>query len=108
MDLDKFIQNNTPKKKISIFDEYVDDINKLLDLNYSQKQVIEYLKSKCKSKAGLSEQNLSSYLKKSKNKITKKDKNINTDKFKDSIIEDGEKKPIDFFANLKGNKDNKD
>ena len=27
MDLDKFIQNNTPKKKISIFDEYVDDIN---------------------------------------------------------------------------------
>ena len=73
MDLDKFIQNNTPKKKISIFDEYVEDINKLLELNYSQKQVIEYLKSKCKSKAGLSEQNLSSYLKKSKNKITKKD-----------------------------------
>jgi len=103
MDLDKFIQNNTPKKKISIFDEYVEDINKLLELNYSQKQVIEYLKSKCKSKAGLSEQNLSSYLKKSKNKITKKNKNINTDKFKDSTKEDGEKKPIDFFANLKGN-----
>lgn len=71
MDLDKFIQNNTPKKKISIFDEYVEDINKLLELNYSQKQVIEYLKSKCKSKAGLSEQNLSSYLKKSKTKIAK-------------------------------------
>ena len=46
MDLDKFIQNNTPKKKISIFDEYVEDINKLLELNYSQKQVIEYLKTK--------------------------------------------------------------
>ena len=45
--------------------------------DYSQKQVIEYLKSKCKSKAGLSEQNLSSYLKKSKNKITKKYKNLN-------------------------------
>ena len=29
MDLDKFIQNNTPKKKISIFDEYVEDINNL-------------------------------------------------------------------------------
>ena len=104
MELEKFIQNNTPKKKISIFDEYVEDINKLLELNYSQKQVIEYLKSKCKSKAGLSEQNLSSYLKKSKNKITKKDKNINIDNSKDLIIEDGQKKPIDFFVNLKGNK----
>ena len=101
MDLEKFIQNNTPKKKISIFDEYVDDINKLLELNYSQKQVIEYLKSKCKSKAGLSEQNLSSYLKKSKNKITKKDKNINIDKYKDLTKDNSEKKPIDIFANLK-------
>ena len=103
MNINDFISNNKPRSKISIFDEHLEDINKLLELNYSQKQVIEYLKSKCKSKAGLSEQNLSSYLKKSKNKITKKNKNINTDKFKDSTIEDGEKKPIDFFANLKGN-----
>ena len=44
-----------------------------------------------------------SLLKKYEYSVTKKDKNINTDKFKDSIIEDGEKKPIDFFANLKGN-----
>ena len=34
--------------------------------------------------------------------VTKKDKNINIDNSKDLIIEDGEKKPIDFFANLKG------
>ena len=104
MNINDFISKNKPRSKKSIFDDHLEDINKLLDLDYSQKQVIEYLQSKCKSKVGLSEQNLSSYLKKSKNKITKKDKNINTDKFKDSIIEDGEKKPIDFFANLKGNK----
>ena len=97
MNINDFISNNKPRSKKSIFDEHLEDISKLLDLDYSQKQVIEYLKSKCKSKAGLSEQNLSSYLKKSKNK------NINTDKFKDSTKEDGEKKPIDFFANLKGN-----
>ncbi|PRM87512.1 hypothetical protein CJ671_09970 [Aliarcobacter cryaerophilus] len=104
MNINDFISNNKPRSKKSIFDEHLEDINKLLDLDYSQKQVIEYLKSKCKSKAGLSEQNLSSYLKKSKTKITKKDKNINIDNSKDLIIEDGQKKPIDFFANLKGNK----
>ena len=97
MNINDFISNNKPRSKKSIFDEHLEDINKLLDLDYSQKQVIEYLKSKCKSKAGLSEQNLSSYLKKSKNKITKKDKNINTDKFKDSIIEDGEKNLLTFL-----------
>ena len=105
MNINDFISNNKPRSKKSIFDEHLEDINKLLDLDYSQKQVIEYLKSKCKSKAGLSEQNLSSYLKKSKTKITKKDKNINIDQSKDLIIEAGEKKSIDFFANLKGNKD---
>ena len=98
MNINDFISNNKPRSKKSIFDEHLEDINKLLDLDYSQKQVIEYLKSKCKSKAGLSEQNLSSYLKKSKNK------NINIDQSKDLTKEDGEKKPIDFFANLKGNK----
>lgn len=97
MNINDFISNNKPRSKKSIFDEHLEDINKLLDLDYSQKQVIEYLKSKCKSKAGLSEQNLSSYLKKSKNK------NINIDQSKDLTKEDGEKKPIDFFANLKGN-----
>ena len=71
MNINDFISNNKPRSKKSIFDEHLEDINKLLDLDYSQKQVIEYLKSKCKSKAGLSEQNLSSYLKKSKTKIAK-------------------------------------
>ena len=85
MNINDFISNNKPRSKKSIFDEHLEDINKLLDLDYSQKQVIEYLKSKCKSKAGLSEQNLSSYLKKSKTKITKKDKNINIDNSKDLI-----------------------
>ncbi|MDK2047763.1 hypothetical protein [Aliarcobacter butzleri] len=101
MDLDKFIENNTPKKKISIFDEYVEDINKLLELNYSQKQVIEYLKTKCKNKTGLTESNLSRYLKKPKKQNIKEVKNINIDKSKQLKKDDTEKKPIDIFANLK-------
>jgi type II secretory pathway component PulL len=101
MDLDKFIENNTPKKKISIFDEYVEDINKLLELNYSQKQVIEYLKTKCKNKTGLTESNLSRYLKKPKKQNVKEVKNIDIDKSKNSIKDKIEKKPIDIFANLK-------
>ncbi len=101
MDLDKFIQNNTPKKKISIFDEYVEDINKLLELNYSQKQVIEYLKTKCKNKTGLTESNLSRYLKKPKKQNVREVKNIVTDKPKDLTKDKNEKKPIDIFANLK-------
>ena len=101
MDLDKFIQNNTPKKKISIFDEYVDDINKLLELNYSQKQVIEYLKTKSKNKTGLTESNLSRYLKKPKKQNIKEVKNIDNNESKDSTKDNSEKKPIDIFANLK-------
>ena len=93
MDLEKFIQNNIPKKKISIFDDYVEDINKLLELNYSQKQVIEYLKTKCKNKTGLTESNLSRYLKKPKKQ--------NVNESKNSMKEKIEKKPIDIFANLK-------
>ena len=101
MDLDKFIQNNTPKKKISIFDEYVEDINKLLELNYSQKQVIEYLKTKCKNKNGLTESNLSRYLKKPKKQNVIEVKNIVIDKPKDLTKDKTEKKSIDIFANLK-------
>ena len=101
MDLDKFIQNNTPKKKISIFDEYVDDINKLLELNYSQKQVIEYLKTKCKNKTGLTESNLSRYLKKPKKQNVREVKSIDKNESKNSMKENIEKKPIDIFANLK-------
>ena len=101
MNLEKFIQNNTPKKKISIFDEYVEDINKLLELNYSQKQVIEYLKTKCKNKTGLTESNLSRYLKKPKKQNVKEVKNITTNELKNSMKDKIEKKPIDIFANLK-------
>ena len=101
MDLDKFIQNNTPKKKISIFDEYVEYINKLLELNYSQKQVIEYLKTKCKNKTGLTESNLSRYLKKPKKQNVIEVKNIVIDKPKDLTKDKTEKKSIDIFANLK-------
>ncbi|RZV14510.1 hypothetical protein D3M61_04530 [Aliarcobacter butzleri] len=101
MNIDDFIQNNLPKKKTSVFDEHIDDINKLLKLNYSQKQVIEYLKSKCKNKTGLSEQNLSFYLRKSKNKIIQEIKNTDKEKSKNVIKENIDKKPIDIFANLK-------
>lgn len=101
MDLDKFIQNNTPKKKISIFDEYVEDINKLLELNYSQKQVIEYLKTKCKNKTGLTESNLSRYLKKPKKQNIREVKSIDANKSKNLTKDNTEKKPIDIFANLK-------
>ena len=106
MNINDFIQNNTPKKKTSVFDEHLEDINKLLELNYSQKQVIEYLKSKCKNKTGLSEQNLSFYLRKSKNKTTTKPKKIDENKSENTQKENIEKKPIDIFANLKG-KDSK-
>ena len=101
MDLEKFIQNNTPKKKISIFDEYVEDINKLLELNYSQKQVIEYLKTKSKNKTGLTESNLSRYLKKPKKQNVREVKSIDKNESKNSMKENIEKKPIDIFANLK-------
>ena len=101
MNLDKFIQNNTPKKKISIFDEYVEDINKLLELNYSQKQVIEYLKTKCKNKTGLTESNLSRYLKKPKKQNIKEVQSIDKNESKNVIKDKTEKKPIDIFANLK-------
>ncbi|MCT7571423.1 hypothetical protein N5U00_10550 [Aliarcobacter butzleri] len=74
MNINDFIQNNTPKKKTSVFDEHSDDINKLIELNYSQKQVIEFLKAKCKNKKGLSEANLSKYLKKPTNENNKNNK----------------------------------
>ena len=102
MNIDDFISSNKPRSKKSIFDEHIEDINKLIDLNYSQKQVIEYLKAKCKNKTGLSEQNLSFYLKKSKNKTTQEVKNTDKEKLKNIVKENIEKKPIDIFANLKG------
>lgn len=107
MNIDDFILSNKPRSKKSIFDEHIEDINKLLELNYSQKQVIEYLKTKCKNKTGLSEQNLSFFLRKSKNQVKQEVKNIDKNKSKNVVNENIEKKPIDIFANLKGtlNKD---
>lgn len=54
----------------------------------------------------MSEQNLSFYLKKSKNQITPEVRNIDKEKSKNIVKENVEKKPIDIFANLKG-KDSK-
>ena len=102
MNIDDFISSNKPRSKKSIFDEHLEDINKLLELNYSQKQVIEYLKAKCKNKTGLSEQNLSFYLKKSKNQVAPEIKNTDKEKSRNIVKENIEKKPIDIFANLKG------
>lgn len=93
MNIDDFISSNKSRSKKSIFDEHLEDINKLLELNYSQKQVIEYLKVKCKNKTGLRE---------SKNRITTELKNINQNKVENTLTENIEKKPIDIFANLKG------
>lgn len=106
MNIDDFISSNKPRSKKSIFDEHLEDINKLLELNYSQKQVIEYLKAKCKNKTGLSEQNLSFYLKKSKNKVSTELKNTDEEKITNVVKKNIDKKPIDIFANLKG-KDSK-
>ena len=101
MNIDDFISSNKPRSKKSIFDEHLEDINKLLDLNYSQKQVIEYLRTKCKNKTGLSEQNLSFFLKKSKDKAIIKVKNVDKDNSENVPKKNIEKKPIDIFANLK-------
>ena len=106
MNIDDFISSTKPRSKKSIFDEHLEDINKLLELNYSQKQVVEYLKAKCKNKTGLSEQNLSFYLRKSKNKTIAEPKDIEKEKSRNIVKENVEKKPIDIFANLKG-KDSK-
>jgi dsDNA-binding SOS-regulon protein len=102
MNIDDFISSNKPRSKKSIFDEHLEDINKLLELNYSQKQVIEFLKAKCKNKTGLSEQNLSFYLRKSKNKVSTELRNTDEEKLKNIENDNVDKKPIDIFANLKG------
>ena len=47
---------------------------------------------------------MSIYFMNRKDLKNQKEKYINQNKSKNLIIEDGEKKSIDFFANLKGNK----
>ena len=68
MNVEDFMENEKPRKKRSVFDCYRDDILMLLDSDYTQLQVIEFLKKKSKSRSGLSQQNLSLWLK--RNKIT--------------------------------------
>lgn len=90
MKLEEFMNKNEPRKKSSVFDEYLKDIKSLLDLNYSQKQVIEYLKSNSKNKSGLTEANLSIYLAKIKkeNKFEKAKDKIADENSKEIVIED--------------------
>lgn len=90
MKLEEFMNKNEPKKKSSVFDEYFKDIKTLLDLNYSQKQVIEYLKSNSKNKSGLTEANLSIYLAKIKkeNKFEKVKDRVIDENSKEIVIED--------------------
>lgn len=90
MKLEEFMNKNEPRKKSSVFDEYLKDIKALLDLNYSQKQVIEYLKSNSKNKSGLTEANLSIYLAKIKkeNKFEKVKDKIIDENLKEIVIED--------------------
>lgn len=87
MKLEEFMNKYEPRKKSSVFDEYLDDINTLLNLNYSQKQIIEYLKSNSKNKSGLTEANLSIYL----SKIKKENK---FEKVKDKIIDENSKEIV--------------
>ena len=68
MNVEDFMENEKPRKKRSVFDCYRDDIFMLLKSDYTQLQVIEFLKKKSKSRSGLSQQNLSLWLK--RNKIT--------------------------------------
>ena len=106
MNINDFISNNKPRSKKSIFDEHLEDINKLLDLDYSQKQVIEYLKTKSKNKAGLTESNLSRFLKKFKNQSIKEVINIHKNTSKNLVKENGatsslEQDMLDFVKEMK-------
>jgi hypothetical protein len=103
MNIDDFILNNQPKSKKSIFDEHFEDIHRLINLGYSQKQVIEFLKTKCKNKTGLSEQNLSFYLKKSKKQKHIKIKQTKTleSSTKDNYDSSTEQDLLNFVNGLK-------
>lgn len=102
MKLEDFISKNSPKRKKSVFDEYLEDIKTLLSLKYSQKQIIEYLKTKPnnKNKPGISEANLSSYLKKVKksNKLNILEEDI---VIENKLDDNKKSKPKDPFENLK-------
>ena len=68
MKLDEFIDAN--RKKKSVFDSYSDDILKLLENDVPQAKIIQYLMTKIKNKnvAGLTQSNLSRWIKRKSSK----------------------------------------
>ncbi|WP_137014464.1 hypothetical protein [Sulfurimonas crateris] len=69
MSLEEFLTNNEPNKRKSVFEKHRDTIFTLLEKEYSQKQVIEYLRSVSKNKTGITDSNLSKWLKRNKTKL---------------------------------------
>lgn len=58
--LERWLNKNKPSKKISILTEYKDDIFELINLNYTQDQIIKFLSDEYKVKT--TQQNLSSFI----------------------------------------------
>lgn len=72
-ELKNFIAKNQKRK--SVFDDFRDEIFIMVDSEVSQKNIVKYIKTKLKkSTKGLTQPNLSEWLKRQK----KKEKNINT------------------------------
>ncbi|PHR58987.1 MAG: hypothetical protein COA44_02230 [Arcobacter sp.] len=66
-ELDSFIVNN--RKRKSVFDEFRNEIFRMIEGDVSQLNIIKYVKSKVKKKTrGLTQPNLSEWLKRQKNK----------------------------------------
>ncbi|MDQ1341234.1 MAG: hypothetical protein QG567_2392 [Campylobacterota bacterium] len=66
MKLEDFMRKNKPLKKVSALEPYREEIKTLLDNNYTQEQILEFLK--ISKKVQVSRQSLSSFLKKNKHK----------------------------------------
>lgn len=69
MKLEDFMEKYKPLKKVSALEPYQEEIRTLLDNNYTQEQILEFLK--ISKNVQVSRQALSSFLKKSatKNKV---------------------------------------
>lgn len=68
MKLEDFMRKNKPLKKVSALEPYREEIKTLLDNNYTQEQILEFLK--ISKKVQVSRQSLSCFLKKNKHKST--------------------------------------
>lgn len=62
MKLEDFMRKNKPLKKVSALEPYQEEIKTLLDNNYTQEQILEFLK--ISKKVQVTRQSLSSFLKK--------------------------------------------